>query len=294
MKIPRETPLKKDGLKVGLLSLGLGLAVMAGTLAFLALITNDMRWILWLGSAALFGSAVWVGARRGGLVSILLLCLPLMTVYAVLALGELPGLWPHLVFWPLFSLIGWFGFRPARRHVLPALFAAVVVSAAAFWYCAAYVPVELARNLTHFRNDPAPEFALVNLDGTPYPMESLDGKVVVLDFFATWCAPCIAELPELEGVRQDLSRHKDVEILIVANDSGDDTPDSIRTFAEKNAVKLPFVYDPEGKTHAAFGFGGLPGLVVIDRSRRIRLTREGYNAAEIHFRENLVSFVEGL
>ena len=286
--------MKKNDLKVGLLSLCLGLAVLVGTLAFLALITNDMRWILWLGSAGLFTSAVWVAVRRGGLVSILLLCLPLMTVFGVLAVGELPGLWPHLVFWPLFALVGWYGFRTGRRQALPALFAAVGVSAAAFWYCSAYVPVALASDLNHFRNDPAPEFTFVNLDGTPYPMESLDGKVVVLDFFATWCAPCIAELPELERVREDLGHRQDVELLIVANDSGEDTPESIRAFAEENPVELPFVYDPGGTAHAAFGFAGLPGLVVMDRSRRIRLIREGYNAAEIDFRENLVSFVEGL
>ncbi len=92
----------------------------------------------------------------------------------------------------------------------------------------------------------------------------------------------------------DLSDHEDVVILVVANDSGGDTPDSIRAFVEKSGVELPFVYDPEGKTHAAFGFAGLPGLVVMDRSRQIRLTREGYNAAEIHFRENLVSLIEEL
>ena len=284
----------KDGLKVGLLGLGLGLVVLVGTIAFLVLISNDMRWILWLGSAGLFVSAVWLASRRGGLVSILLLCLPLMTVFGVLAVGELPGLWPHLVFWPLFALVGWYGFRTGRRQALPGLLAALVVSAAASWYCAAYVPAALANDLNHFRNDPAPEFTLLNLDGTSYPMDSLDGKVVVLDFFATWCAPCIAELPELEGVRRDLSHHQDVEVLIVANDSGQDTPDSIRTFAEENAIELPFLWDPEGQAHAAFGFAGLPGLVVMDRSRQIRLTREGFNAAEIHFRENLVSFVEGL
>ena len=114
MKIPGERSQKKDALKVGLLGLGLGLAVMVGTLAFLALITNDVRWTLWLGSAGLFVSAIWVAARRGGPISILLLCLPLTTVFGVLAVGELPGLWPHLVFWPLFTLIGWYGFRPGR------------------------------------------------------------------------------------------------------------------------------------------------------------------------------------
>jgi peroxiredoxin len=292
--ISTQMRLHKGGWKVGLWSLGLGLGILVGILAFLVLVTNDMRWILWLGSAALLGSAVWVAGRGGGLFSIGLVCLPLVAVFGVEAVGELPGLWPHLVFWPLFALIGWYGFRPPRRHLPAALLAALVACAIALWYCSAYIPGALASDLNHFRDDPAPEFTLMNLDGTPYPMASLDGKVVILDFFATWCAPCIAELPELEGVRRDLSNRRDVEVLIVANDSGDDTPESIRAFTEENPMEVPFVYDPDGKAHAAFGFAGLPGLVVMDRSRRIRLTREGYNAAEIHFRENLVSFVEGL
>ena len=285
---------KKDSLKVGLSSLGLGLVVLVVVAAFLLHITNDMRWILWLGSAALLGSSAWLAVRGAGLLSICLLCLPLLAVLGVQMVGQLPGLWPHLVFWPLFAWIGWYGFRPPRRHAPVALFVALIASAVALWYCIAYIPGALSSDLNHFRNDPAPEFTLVHLDGTPYPMASLDGKVVILDFFATWCAPCIAELPELERVREDLGHRQDVELLIVANDSGEDTPESIRAFVEENPVELPFVYDPGGTAHAAFGFAGLPGLVVMDRSRRIRLIREGYNAAEIDFRENLVSFVEGL
>ena len=81
---------------------------------------------------------------------------------------------------------------------------------------------------------------------------------------------------------------------MVANDSGGDTPESIRAFVEGRDLDVPFVYDPGGKAHKAFGFAGLPGLVVIDRTDRIRFTREGYNAAEHNFLENLVEIIEVL
>ena len=81
---------------------------------------------------------------------------------------------------------------------------------------------------------------------------------------------------------------------MVANDSGGDTPEGIREFLAGRELEVPFLYDPGGKAHKAFGFAGLPGLVVIDRAGRVRLTREGYNAAEHDFQENLAEMIESL
>ncbi len=281
--------------RTGFLALGLGLAITVAVFGMILLVSNDMRWVLLLAAAALFGSAFWVGARRrGGPISFLLLCLPLMLSYGALVVPELPGLWPHLASWLGVTLLGWFGFRAGPRPTALVLVAGLAVISLSFWYAAAYVPGEISRSLSHFRNDPAPQFTFDRLDGTRYPMESLQGKVVVIDFFATWCPPCIAELPELEAIRRDLVHVDDVEILVVANDSGGNTPSSIQAFVDERGIDLPFAYDPGGKAHAAFGFAGLPGLVVIDRSGHIRLTREGYNSAEVGFREELVEFVESL
>ena len=66
------------------------------------------------------------------------------------------------------------------------------------------------------------------------------------------------------------------------------------TFLRYYLLEVPFLYDPSGKAHKAFGFAGLPGLVVIDRANRVRLMREGYNAAEHDFQENLVEMIESL
>lgn len=281
--------------RTGLLALGLGLTITVATFAMILFVSNDMRYVLAVGSAALLGSAVWAGSRRrGGPISFLLLCLPLMLAYGVLVVPQLPGLWPHLASWLGFALLGWLGFRTSRRSTAPALVAVFVLASLSFWYATAYVPGEISRELNQFQNNPAPQFTLERLDGTPYPMESLEGKVVVIDFFATWCSLCIAELPELEAIRRDLEHLNHVEILVVANDSGGDTPASIRAFVDERGLELPFAYDPDGTAHAAFGFAGLPGLVVIDRSGHIRLTREGYNSAEVEFREILVKFVESL
>lgn len=281
--------------RTALLALGSGVVVAAATVAMILWVTNDMRWMLLLGSVGLFTAALWTGnRRRGGAVGLLLLCLPLLLLHGALVVPELPGLWPHLLFWLAFSVVGWLGFRSPGRPTATALAALLILAAGSFWYALTYVPAEISRSLNRLKDEPAPEYVLEGLDGSPYAMESLDDNVVVLDFFATWCLPCIAELPEIDAIYRHYATARDVEVLVVANDSGGDTPDAIRAFVEGRDLEVPFLYDPGGKAHKAFGFAGLPGLVVIDRGDRIRFTREGYNAAESHFQENLVEIVEGL
>lgn len=273
----------------------MGLLVAAATAGMILGVTNDMRWVLAFGGAGLFGAGWWLGGRRrGGVVSLVLLCVPLVLFFAALVIPELPGLWGHLAFWLVFALFGWLGFRSQgspRRSVIVALgFVAVLAG----WYALAYVPGEISRSLNRLRDEPAPEFAFESLDATALPAASLEGKVVVLDFFATWCAPCIAELPEIDALHRRYVATPEVEILVVANDSGGDTPEAIRAFVGGRDLDVPFVYDPGGKAHRAFGFAGLPGLVVIDRAGQIRFSREGFNAAETDFQEMLVRIIEGL
>ena len=294
MEQASDPPAMRLRVPTGVFALSLGLLIIAVFVTFILFVSNDMRWVLAIGAATLFVSSLWLGSRRrGGFVSFLLLILPLQVLYGAMVVPELPGLWPHLAIWFGFALLGWFGFR-SERPLAGALVSIMVLSAVSLAYGVSYVPGEISSSLTDFRDEPAPQFTLDRLDGTRYETEALQGKVVVMDFFATWCAPCIAELPELEEVRSHFEHRDDVAVLIVANDSGGDTPESIRDFIEDRQLELQFAYDPDGTAHTAFGFAGLPGLVVMDRMGRIRLTREGYNSAESGFRTSLVEFVESL
>ncbi len=277
------------------MALGIGLATAATTVAVILWVTNDMRLMLLLGAVGLFGGALWAGSsRRGGVVGFLLLNLPLLLLFGSQVVPEMPSLWPHMALWFALALLGWLGFRAQGRSSRTAIAAVAILAAVGSWYAFAYVPGAISNSLVRLQDEPAPEFAFDNLQGDAYPVASLEGKVVVLDFFATWCAPCIAELPEIDAIHRRYASAPDVEVLVVANDSGGDTPEGIREFLAGRELEVPFLYDPGGKAHKAFGFAGLPGLVVIDRAHRVRLTREGYNAAEHDFQENLAEMIESL
>lgn len=140
----------------------------------------------------------------------------------------------------------------------------------------------------------APEFAFQAVSEGAVPTTATPGKILVIDFFGTWCPPCIAELPEIVRVRADLQNRRDIEFVVVGTNAGGDTPERLRAFGQRQRVTLPLAFDQGKKAHAAFGLSGFPGIVVIDRTGRVRLTRQGYNSSEASFRRDLTQLLESL
>jgi thiol-disulfide isomerase/thioredoxin len=272
--------------------LGIGILILGAVYSFAAFVSNDMRHVYALGAILLFGSGLWLGAKgKGDWLTVAFLALPLLTGFECLALQKMPFLWPHLLFWFLAAVIGSCLFAVGRTRRMVSLGAAGLFVAASLWYCVSYLPERVARSLNHFRDATAPMFTFQPVSTGSVPTGPTAGKILVIDFFATNCGPCIAELPELARARAELQGKDDIEFVLVASDAGGDTPERFKSFVERRRITLPLAFDPGGKAHTAFGFTGVPGLAVLDRTGRVRLTHEGYNASETNFRRDLVRFL---
>ena len=108
----------------------------------------------------------------------------------------------------------------------------------------------------------APDLQFVDLDGKPVTLESLTGKVVLLDFWATWCGPCRKSLPNLEKIRQRYKDDPKVAFFAVSVDEPQtDNKVLVETF-EDLKVGIPILRDPK-QSAAALQFTGIPTLFVI-------------------------------
>lgn len=274
----------------------LGLGLLAGVFAFGVgvMVSEDLRLLYVSGAIVLFCGGTWVGLKSGrGWLNACLLYLPLAGMFGFFVLGRLPFLWPSLLLWGFAAALGLF--LPGPRLGRVAMISGVIVwSVISAWYCMSYIPAQMKRAMNHFGDDAAPTFAFQAVSEGAVPTTATPGKILVIDFFGTWCPPCLQELPEIALVKAGLQDRRDIEFVVVGTNSGGDTPERLRSFGRLRHVTLPLAFDPGGKAKAAFRLQGFPGLVVIDRTGRVRLTRVGYNSSETSFRTDLTQLLQSL
>lgn len=106
-------------------------------------------------------------------------------------------------------------------------------------------------------------FKLVSVDGKEYSLSDFRGKKVVLNFFATWCPPCRAEIPDFERFYRE---NEDV-VLIGINIQEDKT--TVEEFLSSMGVTYPVLLDRDGKISAQFGIEGIPTTFLIDEKGKV-------------------------
>ena len=114
-----------------------------------------------------------------------------------------------------------------------------------------------------------PSFGFQDGDGHPRTLADYAGRPVVLNLWATWCAPCVAELPALAALAADPA----IVVLPLSTDRGGAA--AVRRFLAAHAIDLPILADPTGESARVLGARGLPTTLVIDRQGRERARLEG-------------------
>lgn len=154
---------------------------------------------------------------------------------------------------------------PDRRRRLLLGAAALALAAPA---AAQFTDPKLTHSLTEIKPPKsAPDFKLKDLDGKPYQLKDFRGRVLLLNFWATWCPPCRREMPSMERLQQHF---KDRPFSVVAINQQEDA-DRVFEFtgALRPSPSFPILLDADTKVATAYGVKGLPVSFLLDSQGRI-------------------------
>ena len=126
--------------------------------------------------------------------------------------------------------------------------------------------------------DPAPDFKLTSLDGKPLTLADFQGKVVFLNFWATWCGPCRAEVPDLVALQE---RYKD-HLQIIGLDVDDDDTAEIQKYMKETGIDYPVATTPDDLRVQYGGIPALPTSFILDTEGRVVQKHVGYTNPELY------------
>ena len=137
--------------------------------------------------------------------------------------------------------------------------------------------------------DRAPDFSAPALDGEgTIELSQHRGKVVYLDFWASWCGPCLTAIPEIEDMRSDFPAEN---FQIIAVNLDQKKKKALR-FLAKNPIGYPSASDPDGRLPGQFGVETMPTSYLIDRDGVIRYVHRGFSRGDgSHLREEIRSLL---
>ena len=140
------------------------------------------------------------------------------------------------------------------------------------WFLLLVSPIAFALKV----GQEAPAFSLGGManvkPGQKLSLKDFKGKVVYLDFWASWCGPCAKSLPALDEIRKKYAG-RGFEVLAV---NLDENPDDGLAFLRDHPVSYPVVYDPKGDVPSAYDVQGMPYAFIIDRQGKVHHIHAGY------------------
>ncbi|MBI3989423.1 MAG: TlpA family protein disulfide reductase [candidate division NC10 bacterium] len=154
------------------------------------------------------------------------------------------------------------------------------------WLLAFTIVIGLHTSLPAFADDArpevghfAPDFALCDTDPKLIRLSDYRGKVVLLNFWATWCPPCRLEMPTMEQVYREYKR-RGLEVLAVSLDTGHAAVVAVQVaeFMKELKLTFPALLDPKMEVARRYRLVGLPTSFLIDRQGRIRFKEVGFRS----------------
>lgn len=140
-----------------------------------------------------------------------------------------------------------------------------------------FLPIgSLAESVTVGQTAPAVELPLLPGGSSTLSLQSLRGKVVYLDFWASWCGPCRLSFPQLEQLRKELGP-RGFEVLAI---NVDEREADALGFLEELPVSYPVVRDGSGETPSRYGILGMPTGFLLDRDGVVRAVHQGYRRSD--------------
>jgi peroxiredoxin len=144
-----------------------------------------------------------------------------------------------------------------------------------------YVMIE-SRDWRTRVGDQVPDINVTMLNGSPVQLSDLRGKVVVLNFFATWCGPCLSELPHIQELWNERKSDEDFRMLVV---NRQESPETVADFQSQNGFSFPIALDQDATAFSQFAKEGIPRTYLISRDGTIIFQTLGYAEMEIYQRE---------
>jgi thiol-disulfide isomerase/thioredoxin len=188
---------------------------------------------------------------------------------------------PGIIVFPIFNMVGivtgyYFNtiLSSISSHVRIAIYGLTICTLSCFMIPSVSTWVSIKES-----NKRIPLFEVVSLEGKKLHSSELHRKIVIVDFWATWCKPCIAEFKELEKLQNQVKNNQGVVVLVINEDDGGNT-DVARKFLAKRSFNLPFYVDSMAMAYKAFEANAYPALYVIDKKSNIRLVKSGFNPSE--------------
>lgn len=132
--------------------------------------------------------------------------------------------------------------------------------------------MKMIENPRRAREPYAPDFSFTSSEGEHITLEDLRGKVVLLDFWGTWCPPCVASVPSLRSLYKKYSKEAPFTIIGISSDSEED---KWRAFTAEHQMVWPQYLDRTRNIHKAFSVRAFPTYIVIDHEGIVRFRVTG-------------------